>query len=398
MTNYDRAEALCNEGLELMMQQEWDLAGEKFQEALEEDPKSPELWFNLGKCWFHLDKFELAINALASATGLNSKYAEAWALMGSCYYAVAKLDRARDCFNIADSCASDDFSRECFTAYAHCTLALGEYDRGFAEYQSRLQTPDTWDGTQSLRGKTLLVKAEGGLGDQIFFSRYSEFLRTLGAGYVLWEVDAPLKSYFEEYLDLDVAVRGEEVERDYMVHAGSLPCIFGTKQGTIPVFDIGRPYTFKEIRSIGLAWSGNPLQPNDHHRTIPLSLFAPLYALEHLDLYQLQKDVRYTDKDAWGYASIHGREFENVCDIANVARDMDLVITVDTMTAHLAGTQGIPTWLLLPYAPDWRWGFEGERTPWYPSVKIFRQGEDRKWEPVIERVVAELAGVKEPHD
>mgnify|MGYP003345612113 CR=1 FL=1 len=79
---------------------------------------------------------------------------------------MGELDKARDCFNVAESCASEDFARECFTAYAHCTLALGEYDRGFAEYQSRLEEPDTWNGTQSLRGKTLLVKAEGGLGDR----------------------------------------------------------------------------------------------------------------------------------------------------------------------------------------------------------------------------------------
>ena len=363
------------------------------KQALEEDVKSPELWYNLGKCRFHLDKFALAISALMKAVKLNSEYAEAWALLGSCLYAVHDLYGAQGCFSEAMSWGwkvSKDFERECATAYAHTYLAKGEYTVGWEEYEYRLEEAGTWDGTQSLLGKTLLVKAEGGLGDQIFFVRYAPMLNTLGAGYVLWEVDEPLTEYFKWGLDCEVVVRGKEVpEHDLMVHAGSLPYIFGTKHGTIPTFCNNQYYRKNEITNIGLACSGNPLHPDDHHRSIPLAAFEPLFALDK-NFYLMQKDVRHTDVEAFALSGMEKPEFKNVYDMVEQIGLLDLIITVDTMTAHLAGAEGIPTILLLPYACDWRWGLEGDRTPWYPSIRIFRQGEDREWGPVIQKVVEEL--------
>ena len=104
----------------------------------------------------------------------------------------------------------------------------------------------------------------------------------------------------------------------------------------------------------------------------------------------MQKGVRHTDVEAFALSGMEKPEFKNVYDMAEQIERLDLVITVDTMTAHLAGAEGIPTILLLPYACDWRWGLEGDRTGWYPSIRIFRQGEDREWGPVIERVLEEL--------
>jgi hypothetical protein len=270
-------------------------------------------------------------------------------------------------------------------------LAQGDYQAGWEKYQQRLTEPDTWDGTQSLLGKTLLVKAEGGLGDQIFFVRYAPMLNTLGAGYVLWEVDEPLTEYFS-WEGCSVVIRGKEIpEHDYMIHAGSLPYIFGTKAGTIPVFDPS-PYFIDNPKRIGIACSGNPLHPDDHHRSIPLAVFEPLFALDK-KFYLMQKGVRHTDEEAFVLSGMEKPEFDDVEGMADCtgANGIELVITVDTMTAHLAGIEGIPTILLLPYACDWRWGLEGDRTGWYPSVRIFRQGEDREWGPVIQKVVEELS-------
>ena len=145
------------------------------------------------------------------------------------------------------------------------------------------------------------------------------------------------------------------------------------------------------VDCIGLTWSGNPMHSDDHHRSIRLELFGPLFNLGK-SLICLQKDIPHKDKRPFIMSKMDAPEFEDVDDMKDALDCVDLVITVDTMTAHLAGAEGIPTWLLLPYAPDWRWGFEGDRTPWYPSVKIFRQSADRAWEPVIERVVEELKG------
>lgn len=384
----NKAESLCNEGLELMLAHKWLEAEKKMMMALDHDDKSPELLYNFGKCLFHQDKYGDAILALYKAVKLKPFYYEAHALMGSCCYAAHDLYGAKNCFTMARKPLDDgDFTRECMTARAHCYLAEGDYTVGFEEYEYRLKEPNTWNGTQSLVGKTLLVKAEGGLGDQIFFARYARILEGLGAGYVIWEVDEPLASYFKATFE-GVAVRGREIpECDYMVHAGSLPYIFGTKTGTIPVFESVSSYV-ENPKRIGIACSGNPLHPDDHHRSIPLSEFGPLLDLDK-KFFLTQKDLRHTDRPH--FRNIEEPPARDVLAMSQWIETMDLVITVDTMTAHLAGAEGIPTWLLLPYAPDWRWGLEGDHTGWYPSFRIFRQGPDRQWGPVIQRVVEELS-------
>ena len=385
----NEAARLCEEGLELMTQHKWAEAEDKMAAALKEDIKSPELWYNLGKCRFHQDKFYEAKGSLTEAVAYKRFYAEAWALLGSCHYAVHDTQNAIEAFTNGMHTSDGRLRKECLTARAHTYLAKGDLRVGWEEYEYRLEEAGTWDGTESLRGKTLLVKAEGGLGDQLFFARYAPMLNTLGAKYVLWEVDEPLARYFEWGLDLDVVIRGKEVpEHDLMVHAGSLPYIFGTKTGTIPVFDPS-PYFIDNPKHIGIAWSGNPLHPDDHHRSIPLTAFAPLFALGK-NFYPMQKEIPHRDKEAFVSSGMRLNEFENVSQMADSTTKLDLIITVDTMTAHLAGAEGIPTILLLPYACDWRWGLEGDRTPWYSSVKIFRQGPDRQWGPVIQQVVAEL--------
>lgn len=385
----NEAARLCEEGLELMTQHRWEEAEEKMEQALEEDPKSPELWYNLGKCQFHQDKFRLAGSALTSAVALNRFYAEAWALLGSCYYAVHDTQMAIEAFTNATMSNNDELKKECRTARAHTYLAKGYFPVGWQEYEYRLEEAGTWDGTQSLLGKTLLVKAEGGLGDQIFFARYADMLCGLGAGYVVWECDEPLLSYFDCGLEMITEKRGTIVEHDYMVHAGSLPYIFGTKMGTIPTMGGWSSPDVDNPKRIGLACSGNPLHPDDHHRSIPLAAFAPLFALGK-NFYLMQKEIPHKDNRAFIMSGMEKPEFTDVYAMAQRIVELDLVITVDTMTAHLAGTEGIPTILLLPYACDWRWGLEGDRTPWYPSIRIFRQGEDREWGPVIQRVVEEL--------
>lgn len=383
----NEAEELCNQGLELMTQHKWKEAEKKMNLAVQEDDESPELWYNLGKCRFHQDNYNEARRALTRALELRQKYPEAWALKGSCFYALNEAGAAEACFALAAQEFKDEaLKRECWTAEAHCRLAVGELGMGFKWYQKRLKEPDTWNGTQSLVGKTLLVKAEGGLGDQIFFARYAVMLSELGAGYVIWEVDEPLASYFKTTRG-GVAVRGKEIpECNYMIHAGSLPYIFGTKAGTIPVFEDMSAYV-ENPKRIGIACSGNPLHPDDHHRSIPLAEFAPLLDLDK-KFFLMQKGLRHTDRPH--FRNIEEVPARDVLAMDKWIRTMDLVITVDTMTAHLAGAEGIPTWLLLPYAPDWRWGLEGEKTPWYPCMRIFRQGPDRQWGPVIQRVVEEL--------
>lgn len=206
----NEAARLCEEGLELMSQHRWNEAEEKMKHALDHDDQSSELWYNLGKCRFHQDKFALAISALMKVVERERFYAEAWALLGSCCYAVHDTGWAIQSFTNAMNTSNGQLRKECLTARAHTYLAKGDLRVGWEEYEYRLEEAGTWDGNESLRGKTLLVKAEGGLGDQLFFARYSEFFKQLDHGYVLWEVDEPLARYFEWGLHLEVVVRGRK--------------------------------------------------------------------------------------------------------------------------------------------------------------------------------------------
>jgi ADP-heptose:LPS heptosyltransferase len=155
--------------------------------------------------------------------------------------------------------------------------------------------------------------------------------------------------------------------------------------------DSGRP-------NVGITWSGNPRHVNDHNRSIDLETFERALTA-NCRFVTLQPDVREQDRAALaasGRALDLGAQLKGFEDTAALIEALDLVISVDTSVAHLAGALGKPVWILLPYAPDWRWMIDREDTPWYPTARLFRQDASRRWEPVIERVRAELEAFRRP--
>jgi hypothetical protein len=185
----------------------------------------------------------------------------------------------------------------------------------------------------------------------------------------------------------------------------SLPLVFSTGLATIPS---ATPYLGADPRAaaewetrlglpgrrrIGLAWSGRPAHTNDHNRSIPFASMRPLLEATDATFVSLQRDVRPADADVLREHNdvLHfGHDLKNFADTAALIANLDLIIAVDTSVAHLAGALGKPVWLLLPYIPDWRWLLDRDDTPWYPTARLFRQDETRRWEPVLTSVHASL--------
>ncbi|MDE2469444.1 MAG: glycosyltransferase family protein [Bradyrhizobium sp.] len=302
-------------------------------------------------------------------------------------------------------------------------MLTGNFEAGWAGREARWNIPSLsaaypkftepmWLGRENIEGKTVLIAADEGLGDAIQFSRYVPMVAARGARVILVVQDA-LRSLLSglpgvaQCIPKSVAANGVP---PFDVHCplGSLPLAFGTRLDTIPAdlpyLPLSPPARVKvwEARlgprdrlRVGLVWSGNPEHKGDHHRSTSLRAYSAFLDVD-ATFVSLQKDPRPDDKIALGERSDIVDFTANLTDFAETAAlisCLDLVITVDTSVAHLAGALGCPTWILLPYTPDYRWLLNRDDSPWYPAVRLFRQHESRDYGPVVERVRAELAAM-----
>jgi hypothetical protein len=252
-----------------------------------------------------------------------------------------------------------------------------------------------------------LLHAEQGLGDVIQFVRYIPYVAQLGTKVII-ECHKELKSLLKNVEGIQQVIsQGEELP-SFDVHCpiASLPLIFNTIQDNIPT---NIPYIYVESMSvnkwknklendnsklnIGLVWAGNPKHKNDRNRSIPLSGFLPLMKFTNITFYSLQKG---TASEQSKNLPIRmklvdlTKEINDFADTAALIENLDLVITVDTAVAHLTGALGKPVWVLLPFAPDWRWMLNREDSPWYPTIRLFRQPSLGDWDSVISRITKEL--------
>ena len=260
----------------------------------------------------------------------------------------------------------------------------------------------------SLKGKTIFLHSEQGFGDTIQFCRYTKLVAELGARIII-EVEKPLIGLLQDLAGVaDLLEKGSILPPfDYHCPLMSLPLAFNTNIDSIP-------YSGKYLRSnkskltywasklgekqtlrVGLVWSGNAEHKNDKHRSI---LLADL--IKHLPLHcqyvSLQKEVREIDKSALNSNAniLHfGDELNDFADTAALCECIDIVISVDTSVAHVSGAIGKETWLLLPFCPDWRWMLDRDDSPWYPSVKLYRQSNIGDWGSAFLKVNADLAGL-----
>ncbi len=416
----DYAQAWNNRGVVLQDQLRWDEAAQSYAGAIAAQPGFAQAHYNLGNALRALGRFEAALASYDTAITLQPGWAHALNNRG---LALQELQRSAEAIESYDAAiANEPDYADAYWNKAIELLLCGDFAQGWAHYEWRWRR-DTfssrkrdfpqplWLGDAPLNGKTVLLHAEQGLGDSIQFCRYARDVRALGAQ-VLLEVPRPLLALFATLEGpKQLLEKGSALPHfDYHCPLLSLPLALQTQLANIPS---PSPYLAstaaqRELwqrrlgppskRRIGLVWSGNVRDKNDLQRSLTLNALLP-HLPQSCEYICLQKELRPADQDAMQASSIRffGAHIQDFSDTAALCDLVDLVISVDTSVAHLAGALAKPTWILLPYAPDWRWMLDRDDSPWYPSVRLYRQGNDRSWLPVLGRMASDILGYAHSH-
>ena len=419
--NPDSAEALANLGSICKDKGDPDQAEAFYRRALQLNPQAAEVCVNLGSVLQHRGDFGGAEDLYRRALTLRPDYAAAHSNLGSVLVMQRRLEEAEASLRNALQLSPDDASAKYNLAMG--TLLRGDYREGLALYESRfdalphefavaratagsLKRHARWQG-DPLSGRRVLVWTEQGLGDALMMMRYLPALKERGARSVTVLCDAALDRVMRSLPGVDkVACRIDAIAAEsYDTHCPimSLPHLFGTQLDSIPcrVPYLSVPAAAKSAwrerlsgiakMKVGLVWAGNSALRDDARRSITLNQFAPLREIDGVQLISLQKGGAAAELGQWGSAIA---DWMDACgdfmDTAALVDNLDLVIGVDTAVAHLAGALGKPVWLLNRSESEWRWGFEREDTPWYPTMRIFRQERPLEWGSVIARIAREL--------
>lgn len=409
-TEPGRADILNNRGAALLMLGRLQEAGADFAKALRMKPLFPQAWSNRGNLFLKLQQPEAALAAFEKAMALRPDYVEALCGRAVALKYLGRFDEALEAFDAALAC--DPASPHANNNKAALLLLRGNFEQGLELYEYRwifAGTPKQalthpvpeWKG-ENLDGRTIIVFDEQGHGDAIQFARYLLILSELGASVSFF----CRKRLHRLFNGLDSPVRiidcVEPRERfDYQIALSSLPRAFKTRLETIPaqlsylraeaplvqnwLERLGAP-----VFKIGICWRGNPDVKADPARSIPLGCFTKLAQMDGVRLISIQKMDICADADSLPGLSVLGEDFDAgpdaFADTAAVMQNLDLIITCDTSIAHLAGALGAPVFVLLKQVPDWRWLLDREDSPWYPSMRLFRQKERGDWAEVFERV------------
>jgi tetratricopeptide (TPR) repeat protein len=418
------AEAYNNGGIAFAKQGKFEDAASCFQEALRLRPNYAKAHSNLGNALKNLGRLEDSLACYREALRLEPNYAEAHNNLGAAVVAVGQLKEALA--NYDQAVRLNPEYAEVHRNRALLWLLLGDFEQGWPEYEWRwycqgvakpsFQQP-LWDGSP-LEGQTILLHAEQGLGDTLQFVRYAPLVQQRG-GRVLVQCQPVLRSLLESCPGIDRLVGQDEPLPEFHVHAAllSLPGILRTDLASIPAqvpYLSADPQRVQHWRTelesfrlqggeeapsktlkVGIAWQGSLHHPGDRQRSIPLRSFAPLAQVPGVQLFSLQVGPgteQLRDRgNVFPVIDLGGRfDPASFQDAAAVATLLDLVISVDSAIVHLAGALGVPVWVLLPYAPDWRWLLEREDSPWYPTLRLFRQKEPGTWDDVFGRVASAL--------
>lgn len=385
----------------------------RLTQAIQLNAGVPDFHFNLGVALQTLERHADAAAVYRRALALAPQHVGALTNLGRALQKQARPQEAIVCFERALTLKPD--LPEAHWGLATQRLLLGDFVQGWQEYEHRWTLSENhglrrefaaprWDGGD-ITGRTLLLHAEQGIGDTLQFVRYAPLLARRGA-HVVVLCQPPLKRLLMEMDDISVVADGEPLpEFDLQLPLMSLPRVLGTTLATIPVdmpylradpVDVrawGKKLDDKDHFKIGLVWAGNRRHLNDCNRSCTLAAFAPLAAVSGIRLYSLQKDeaaAEIRNAPANMRLVALGNELVDFADTAAAITCLDLVITVDTAVAHLAGALARPAWLLLPLAPDWRWMLAREDSPWYPSLRLFRQSQAGDWSGVLTAVINAL--------
>ncbi len=445
--NAGSADAMSNLGLALHAAGRFEEAVANYRNALALAPDHPEIVYNLGNALLELGRLDEALANFDATLAQNPSHVGACVNRGNTLLrfnraleALESYDRAlalrpshpqiltnrghvlrrlnRPAQALADFksalATAPEFAEAHFEA-AMAQLALGDFVNGWKEYEWRWKAgafadkwrsfrSPLWSGDVPLAGKTILLHAEQGFGDTIQFIRYAPLVAERGAR-VICEVQPELQLLLSQIDNIEVVAKGEALP-PFDLHCPllSLPLAFGTQAETVPAripylaasaariehwrgrLPIGRPRA-------GFVWSGSSAHKNDANRSIPLARLAALFEQAPFACFSLQRELREADRDqlrnAPGLVDL-GPELHDFTETAAVIALLDVVVSVDTAVAHLAGALGRPVLILLPYGADFRWMRDRGDTPWYPTAKLFRQPSFGDWDSIIARLADEL--------
>lgn len=445
------ADAHNNLGVLYVQQGQLQAAVRHYQAALQGNPNNPHVHANLGVILQQLEQFEAAIAHYQTAIQLEPNFATAHTNLGHALKEMGQLDAAIVHYRVAQQLmpTNPDAYRDLGDALQEqeqFPAALAIYDRalslapnhlelnggrirallisgnlldGFRDYdrwrlgisvQPHLNQP-VWDGSP-LNGQSILLSAEAGsgFGDSIQFIRYATLVANLG-GHVLIECQPPLVRLFQTVVGVAQVISTGKALPAFVTQASllSLPRIFGTTLATIPQ---QIPYLHgsesgelllpsmafsSTVFKVGIVWGGDPKHNHDRERSCPFVEFLTFLRIPGVEFYSLQKGEHRSELQLDGLSVIDVSDrLHDFADTAALIAQLDLVITVDTAVAHLAGALGKPVWILLSFAADWRWLTSRQDSPWYLTARLFRQAQRRDWAGVCQQVAIALQDLASP--
>jgi len=406
----DYADAHVDYGVALLQLGRYAAARASFEKALTFKPDNAELFNFLGKAYFQEGRRDEGIHWMERAIALKPNYVNAHYDHGVALLHTGKYADALVSFERATVLELQ--YNEAWWNISLIKLLLGDYKVGWElyewrwkrkgqPYQPRLFDRPLWLGKEPLAGKTILLHAEQGFGDTVQWCRYVPMVEALGAK-VVFEVQPPLQTLISTVKgSYELVVRGSSLPAfDYHCPLSSLPLALGTTLDTIPA-DVPYLAVSPEKRAawqallgtktkprIGLVWSGSHTNVNDRNRSIAPELLLPLLE-KNFEYHSLQKDLKPQDREflkSHPKLVSHSERLSDFADTAALIEQMDVIITVDTAVAHLAGALGKRVWILIPFLPDFRWMIKREDSLWYPTAHLFRQPQIDDWESVVEKV------------
>lgn len=408
----DYAGALANLGSVLSDQGRHAEAVIACRRALKSQPHFPPAGNNLGVALIALGQPAEAVAVLRRVIELHPQMAAAHKNLGDALVELGAFAGADAAF--ARALELNPANANARFSQGLLALLLGNFERGWPLYEARRDvfrqsrrgfSQPMWEG-EPLAHRRILVHAEQGFGDAIQFVRYVRLLAAKCDGEVIVECQRELVSLFSRLNGVSAVVAYGDALPEFDVHAPmlSLPWLFQTTAESIPA---EVPYLFPDPQRVadwagrlgersssrlrvGMVWASNPENRQARKRDIALRQLEPLWKLDGVDFFSLQMGSSAARTSA-AHLTDHTGQLQDFADTAAFLVQLDLIISVDTATPHLAGALGLPVWTLLAQVPDWRWGVTGEKTAWYPTMRLFRQPSPGDWESVIRQVAQELA-------
>ena len=421
---HDYADAYSNRGIVLFILKRFDQALRSYDTSIELKCDSAEAYLNRGNALMEFNSFDEALASYDKTIKLKPDYADAYSNRGIALSNLKRYAEALESYDKAIKLKPD--LTDSYLNKSLILLLLQDFKNGWQAYEWRWKSKQKksnrdfvqplWLGVESLLNQTILIHAEQGLGDTIQFCRYAALVKKLGAR-VLLEVPKSLMVLLKDLEGVDILLEQGKPLPDFDFHCPllSLPLAFKTELQTIPFPKSYLKADQNKINQwqkrlnlngfkVGLVWSGGfrAIETESssifERRNIPLKILAQKLNSIKVNYFSLQKgdpaesEIRGHETEYWPSGNFfnYADELLDFSDTAALISNMDLVIAVDTSTAHLAGALGKPTWILNRFDLCWRWMLDRDDSPWYESVKLYRQEDDRQWAPVLERVARDL--------